>query len=187
MAADARRRGIQRRCPQGAGLSSNEEGVRVFNCNVRRALPAETEMLFSHLLHNDLSVLDLLTADYTFLNEPLAKFYGIDGVDGDKMRKATFFEERPSRRYPDARQHSAGRLPTPPSTSPVKRGLFVLENLLGNSRSPRRPPNVPPLDSSATGSRRKLTLRQLMEVHRRDVLCVVPCSHGSDRAGAGIV
>jgi hypothetical protein len=116
-----------------------------------------------------LSVLDLLTANYTFLNEPLAKFYGIDGVDGDQMRKVTLSKD----------DHRGGILThgsillvtsNPTLTSPVKRGLFVLENLLGTP-APPPPPNVPPLDSSATGSRRKLTLRQLMEVHRRDALC----------------
>ena len=167
-------------------LSSREASYRVFNNAVRRGMREETETLFSHLLHNNLSVLDLLTADYTFLNEPLAKFYGIDGVDGDQMRKVNLSKD----------DHRGGILThgsillvtsNPTLTSPVKRGLFVLENLLGTP-APPPPPNVPPLDSRATGDRRKLTLRQLMEVHRRDAPCaVVPCPHGSDWFGAGRV
>ncbi len=151
------------------GLAKNESANRIFSRSVRKALREETETLFSHVLHEDLSVLDLLTAEYTFLNEPLAKFYGIEGVDGDQMRKVSLSND----------DHRGGILThgsillvtsNPTLTSPVKRGLFVLENLLGTPPPPP-PPNVPPLDSAATGSRRKLTLRQLMEVHRRDALC----------------
>ena len=89
----------------------------------RAALRQETETFFSHLLREDLSVLELLTADYTFLNEPLAKFYGIkdQDIDGDQMRKSHAFEKRSPQRHSDARQYPAVTS-NPTLTSPVKCG-----------------------------------------------------------------
>jgi mono/diheme cytochrome c family protein len=149
-------------------LKSTDEGNRIFNRNVRRAMKDETESMFAHLLKNHGSALDLLTADYTFLNETLAKFYGIHGVEGSEMRKVNLSKA-------DHRggilTHGSVALVTsnPTITSPVKRGLFVLENLLGTPPPPP-PPDVPPLES-AKGSSRRHTLRELMEAHRAKPLC----------------
>lgn len=151
------------------GSSSYEAGAKIFNQQVRRALSAETQLLFAHLVAEDRSVLDLLTADYSFLNAPLAKFYGISGVSGDKMRKV----QLPAGSHRGGVLTHAGILlvtSNPTLTSPVKRGLFVLENLLGTP-SPPPPPDVPPLPETGKGKGRKLTLRQLLEVHRQQPLC----------------
>jgi hypothetical protein len=164
-------------------LQKFEDGQRVFNRAVRKAMRLETELLFEHLLRKDLSVLEMLTADYTFLNEPLAEFYGIDGVDGDKMRLVPL--------TPGA--HRGGLLTqgsflvvtsNPTITSPVKRGLFVLDNLLGTP-APPPPPNVPPFDEKAVGRGRKLTLRELMERHRKDALCA-SCHSRMDPIGLSL-
>jgi len=151
------------------GIAKGESADKVFGRQLRRAMREETELLFAELLKNDESLLDLLTADYTFLNEPLAKFYGIKGVEGDKMRKVQL---APSSHRGGILTHGSFLLVTsnPTLTSPVKRGLFVLDNLLGTPPPPP-PPNVPPLEASSPGGKRKLPLRQLLEQHRRDALC----------------
>jgi hypothetical protein len=129
----------------------------------------ETELLFAHLLRDNASALELLTADYTFVNEPLARFYGLPEVDGTQMRKVSLAAD----------SHRGGLLShgsflvvtsNPSRTSPVKRGLFVLENLLGTP-TPPPPPGVPPLAESKDAKGKKLTMRQMMEVHRADALC----------------
>jgi mono/diheme cytochrome c family protein len=151
------------------GLPTRDASVRVFNSAVRRALRQETEMLFAHVLRSRASALDLLTADYTFLNEPLAKFYGIEGVDGDKMRQVNLAKD--GHRGGILTQASVLLVTSNPThTSPVKRGLFVLENLLG-SPPPPPPANVPPLDVKSVRKGGRPLLRTLLEEHRRDPLC----------------
>jgi mono/diheme cytochrome c family protein len=151
------------------GVKSTDQANRVFSRVVRRAMREETELLFGHLLRENASALDLLTADYTFVNEPLAKFYDLPEVDGNQMRKVSL----------SADSHRGGILShgsflivtsNPARTSPVKRGLFVLENLLGTP-TPPPPPNVPQLDDARKRKGKKLTMRQIMEAHRRDPLC----------------
>ncbi|HEY5312453.1 MAG TPA: DUF1592 domain-containing protein [Pirellulales bacterium] len=151
------------------GLPTYDSSARVFNRVVRRALRQETELLFAHVLHSRASALDLLTADYTFLNEPLAKFYGIDGVEGDKMRQVSLAKDG---HRGGILTHGSVLLVTsnPTVTSPVKRGLFVLENLLG-SPPPPPPANVPPLDVKSFRKGGRPLLRTLLEEHRRDALC----------------
>jgi hypothetical protein len=150
------------------GYRSRTDIGRLFNDRVRRSMREETELLFAHLVQENRSVLDLLTADYTFLNESLARFYGIDDVEGDEMRKVELPED----------SHRSGILThasflivtsNPTRTSPVKRGLFVLDNLLGLP-APPPPPDVPPLERTRTrGS--GLTMREAMARHREDPLC----------------
>ncbi|HEX4130946.1 MAG TPA: DUF1592 domain-containing protein [Pirellulales bacterium] len=150
-------------------IKSSDDANKIFNRNVRRAFTQETELLFAHLLRENRSARELLTADYTFLNEPLARFYGIDGVKGFQMRKVPLSKD----------DHRGGILThgsillvtsNPTLTSPVKRGLFVLDNLLGTPSAPP-PPDVPPLPEGSPGKGRKHTLRELMEVHREKPLC----------------
>jgi len=148
----------------------DDEANKIFTYRARQDMRDETWMLFEHILKENRSTLEFLTADYTFLNEPLAKLYGIEGVKGNEMRKVTL--------GPDS--HRGGVLTqgtflvitsNPTRTSPVKRGLFVLENLLGTP-APPAPEDVPPLeDSSKKGKNKDLTMRQLMEVHRENSLC----------------
>ena len=138
--------------------------------NLRRAMREETELFFGSVVREDRSVLDLIDSDYTFLNEPLAKHYGIAGVDGREMRRV----ELPG-------GHVRGGLLTqgtvlvvtsnPTRTSPVKRGLFILENVLGTPPPPP-PADVPELEAAQKEfPDREPTLRELMEAHRSNALC----------------
>jgi hypothetical protein len=147
----------------------NEEAYKIFNQRLRQAMRDETEMLFDHLLKENRPALDLLTADYSFLNEQLAAFYGIPGVKGTEMRKVPLPPE--SHRAGGILTHGATLVVTsnPTRTSPVKRGLFILENILGTP-TPPAPPNVPDLEQSKKAGK-KLTMRELMVVHREKPLC----------------
>lgn len=138
-----------------------------FDDNLRQAFQRETEMLFESVLHENRSVLDLLTANYTFVNERLAKHYGIPGVYGPDFRRVPV----PS----DARRGLLGQgsflLVTSNAnrTSPVQRGKWVLENLLG-SPPPLPPPNVPPLKENAGGTT-ATSVRDRMQEHRANAVC----------------
>ena len=150
-------------------LRRNEDADKVFNGGIRRAMRQETEMLFGHLVRENRPLTELLSSDYTFLNEPLANFYEIPGVKGREMRKVTLPKD--SHRG-SVLTHGSLLLVTsnPTRTSPVKRGLFVLENLLG-SPAPPAPPNVPTLESIKQNSAEFLTMRQTMEIHREKPIC----------------
>ncbi len=138
-----------------------------FDDNLRQAFQKETEMLFESVVHEDRSVLDLLNADYTFVNERLARHYGIPGVYGPDFRRVP----APS----EARRGLLGQgsflLVTSNAnrTSPVQRGKWVLENLLG-SPPPLPPPNVPPLKENS-GSAAASSVRERMEQHRANPVC----------------
>jgi cytochrome c551/c552 len=149
--------------------SSNPDGREFpdFDDNLRQAFQRETEMLFESILHEDRSVLDLLNADYTFVNERLAKHYGIANVYGPDFRRV----QVPN----DARRGLLGQgsmlLVTSNAnrTSPVQRGKWILQNLLG-SPPPLPPPNVPPLKESSEQAR-ATSVRERMEQHRANPTC----------------
>jgi hypothetical protein len=149
--------------------SSNPDGREFpdFDDNLRQAFQRETEMLFESIQHEDRSVLDLLDADYTFVNERLAKHYGIPNIYGPDFRRVPV----PS----DARRGLLGQgsllLVTSNAnrTSPVQRGKWVLQNLLA-SPPPLPPPNVPPLKESAEQAR-ATSVRERMEQHRANPVC----------------
>src|SRR5262249_46438084 len=138
-----------------------------FDDNLRQAFQRETEMLFESVLREDRSVLDLLDADYTFVNERLAKHYGIAHVYGPDFRRVS----APS----DARRGLLGQgsmlLVTSNAnrTSPVQRGKWILENLLG-SPPPLPPPNVPPLKENST-SEAVTSVRERMQQPRAKAVC----------------
>ena len=138
-----------------------------FDENLREAFQKETELFFESMLREDRSVLDLLRADYTFVNERLARHYGIANVYGNRFRRVTLTDE--NRRG----LLGQGSILTVTSianrTSPVLRGKWVLENLLGTP-PPEPPPNVPPLKEKAEGGK-DLTMRQQMEAHRANAVC----------------
>ena len=137
--------------------------------DLRRAMRDETEMLFSHLLKEDRSLLELVNADYTFLNEKLAKYYGIEGVQGNEMRLVKLPEGSP--RGGVLTQGTVLAITSNPDrTSPVKRGLFILENILGTPPPPP-PPDVPTLEESANKLGKSPTLREQLELHRAEPLC----------------
>ena len=138
-----------------------------FDNNLRDAFQKETELFVESQLREDRSVTELLTANYTFLNERLAQHYGIPGVYGSHFRRVT---------YPDRARGGLlghGSLLTVTSyadrTSPVMRGKWVLENILGTPPPPP-PADVPALDESAGGDQPQST-RQRMERHRRNPVC----------------
>src|SRR5262245_6708030 len=137
---------------------------------LRRAMRDETERSFAYVMREDRSVLELIDSDYAFLNERLARHYGITNVLGPEMRRVTLSDESP--RGGVLTQGSMLIVTSNPTrTSPVKRGLFILENILGTPPPPP-PANVPPLEASEKGfSGREPTLKELLELHRDKPLC----------------
>jgi mono/diheme cytochrome c family protein len=132
------------------------------------ALQRETEIFFDHLVRNDRPVLELLTADYSFVNERVARHYGIANVAGPNFRRVTLPAERRG-----LLGHGSILALTSNSdrTSPVQRGKWVMEVLLG-SPPPAPPPNVPSLDETkATGDGKFLSVRERMEEHRKNPAC----------------
>ncbi len=141
-----------------------------FDSDTRAAMQAETQMLFEHVVREDRSVLDLIDSNYTFVNEKLAELYGIEGVAGEEMRRV----ELPAG-SPRGGVLTQGTMlvvtSNPTRTSPVKRGLFILENILGLP-APPAPANVPELEASAEKfAGREPPLRELLAAHRESALC----------------
>ena len=144
-----------------------------FDDNLRQALRRETELLFASLVAEDRSVLDLLTADYTFVNERLARHYGIPGVSGSRFRRVALGEAHDARRGLLGKGGILTVSSQPGRTSPVQRGKWVLQNLLG-VLPPDPPPDVPDLPPPAddpAGNAREPTMREKMEAHRGNPAC----------------
>jgi hypothetical protein len=139
-----------------------------FDDNLRRAFEQETELFFASVMRENRNVLDLMDADYTFVNERLAKHYNIPGIYGSHYRRVTLTDE--------ARRGLLGKgailmvTSHTDRTSPVVRGKWVLDNLLG-APPPPMPANVPPLDENGQQAGRVLTMRERMEQHRRNPVC----------------
>ncbi|MHA3772734.1 DUF1592 domain-containing protein [Verrucomicrobiota bacterium sgz303538] len=145
------------------------------------AMERETEMLFGTIMREDRSVLEFLSADYTFVNERLADHYKIDGVEGDAFVKVKLPPNRPGGILGQGSFLTLTSNPT--RTSPVKRGKYVLENLLGTPPPPP-PPDVPDLND-AKHAELTGTLRQRMEQHRKDPTCA-SCHARMDPIGFGM-
>ena len=148
-------------------LVPDENRFPDFGEALRRAMQRETELFVESVLREDRSALDLLTADYTFVNERLARHYDIPNVYGSHFRRVAL---------PDAARrgllgHGSILAATayPTRTSPVLRGKWVLENLLGTP-PPLPPPDVPSLEET-TGEGRPLSMREAMEQHRANPVC----------------
>ncbi len=152
--------------------------------SLRNAMRQETEMMFDYVIDENRSLLELIDADYTFLNERLARHYNIDGVQGREMRRVELAEDSP--RGGILTQGTFLIVTSNPDrTSPVKRGLFVLENLLGTPPPPP-PPNIPSLEDSLDGRDPKsLSLRETLEIHRQDAACA-GCHNRMDPLGLGL-
>ena len=143
------------------------ERFPMFDDGLRQAMRRETELFLDNIVRNDGSVLELLDANYTFLNERLARFYGIGGVSGPEFRRVDVGgTERGGGILAHASVLTVSSYST--RTSPVLRGKWILENLL-NAPPPAPPPGVPPLDDTKTGQ--SGTLRQQMEEHRKNPVC----------------
>lgn len=140
-----------------------------FDGDTRKAMRSETEMVVSYIVKGDRSVLELVDSNYTFLNESLAKVYGIAGVSGKAMRYVALPEG--SFRGGVLTEGSVLTVTSNPTrTSPVKRGQFILENILGTP-SPPPPPNIPPLEDAKPPGQPDPTLREMLAVHRSNKLC----------------
>ena len=157
--------------------------------DLRRALRQETEMAFAHVVHGDRNVLELIDADYTFLNERLARHYGLTNwvgtnFTGSDMRLVTLPKDDP--RGGVLTDGSVLIVTSNPTrTSPVKRGLFVLDNILGTPPPPP-PPNIPNLeDSEKAVEGHKPTLRETLEIHRGKPLCS-SCHNRMDPLGLAL-
>jgi mono/diheme cytochrome c family protein len=155
-------RNLKNQIPDSVGFPN-------FDDNLRQAFLRETELFVQSVVRENRSVLDLMTADYTFVNERLAKHYGYPNVYGSEFRRVT---------HPDERRRGLlgqGSVLTVTShadrTSPVARGKWVLDNLLG-AAPPLPPVNVPPLpDDEKSGRARVLSAREKIETHRASPAC----------------
>ena len=138
-----------------------------FDEALRRALRQETELFFESIIREDRSALDLLTANYTFVNERLAKHYGISNIYGSHFRRITLPPDSP--RGGLLGQGSILAVTAYATrTSPVVRGKWILENILGTPPPPP-PPNVPPLSEEKSDA--VLSMRERMVEHRRNPVC----------------
>ena len=148
-------------------IQPDPKTFREWSRDLALAMERETELLFTHIMREDRPITELLGADYTFVNERLARIYGIDGVEGEAFVKVAV----PARRPGGILGHGSFLALTsnPTRTSPVKRGKFVLENILGTPPPPA-PPNVPDLNDPKRAEL-KGTLRQKLEQHRKDAIC----------------
>jgi hypothetical protein len=152
-----------------------------FDDNLREALRTELELFFQSIVREDHSVLDLMNADYTFVNERLARHYGMPNVYGTQFRRVTLTDE--------ARRGLLGKgallmvTSHPNRTSPVQRGKWVLENILGTPPPP--PPDVVPPFKEDTEAARPQSVRERMEQHRRNPTCA-NCHRMIDPAGLAL-
>ncbi len=152
-----------------------------FDDALRGDMLRETELFFGAVVQEDRSVLDFLDADYTFLNEHLARHYGITGVHGDEFRRVQLPDGRRGGVVTQASVLTVTSNPT--RTSPVKRGKWILEVLLG-APPPPPPPNVPELNDKPSAVLSG-TLRQRMEQHRANPSCAA-CHQRMDPLGFGL-
>ena len=152
-------------------LDKIQPDVRVapdFDEQLKRSMHKETELFFDHLVRNDRPLLELFTADYTIANERLARHYGIPGVAGSRFRKVKYVN--PERRGVLGHGSVLTLTSHAGRTSPVLRGKWVMEVLLGTPPPPP-PPDVPELEEEAVEDGRFLTVRERMEMHRANPAC----------------
>lgn len=149
-----------------AGANPDMRAYPGFDDNLRQAFRTETEMFLDHVFRTDASILELLGANYTFVNERLAKHYGIPHVYGSHFRRVTAPNRGGLLRH--------GSILTVTSyatrTSPVVRGKWVMENLLG-AAPPPPPPNIPVLTEKRSTAGANLTMRERISEHRRNPAC----------------
>jgi hypothetical protein len=139
-----------------------------FDENLREAMQKETELFVASQVREDRSVADLISANYTFVNDRLAEHYGIPNVHGSHFRRFTFADERRGGLLGQASILMATSYPN--RTSPTQRGLWVLDSLLG-APPPPPPPNVPSLPEDTGEHGRVSTMRERMDQHRTNPVC----------------
>jgi len=152
-----------------------------FDDSLRQSMRRETELFLDNIVRSDGSVLDILNANYTFVDERLARFYGIPGIRGPEFRRVDMSAtERGGGVLAQASILTISSYAT--RTSPVLRGKWILENLL-NAPPPPPPPSVPALDDTKVGQ--SASLRQQMEAHRASPVCAT-CHSKMDPLGFGL-
>ncbi|HEY1336373.1 MAG TPA: DUF1592 domain-containing protein [Bryobacteraceae bacterium] len=151
-----------------------------WNAELRDDMKTETRMFFEYILRENRPLGEFLNARYTFLNERLAKFYGIAGVTGPEFRKVELTSEERGGILTQASVLTVSSYPT--RTSVVLRGKYILQNIFDDAPPPP-PADVPPLDEEAVG--KSASLRQQMEVHRADPACA-SCHNKMDPLGFGL-
>ena len=151
---------------------------------LKRAMQQETEEYFKYIIEEDRNLVELLDSNYTFLNELLAKHYGIEGVKGSKTRKVQLPPDSP--RGGILTQGTILAFTSNPTrTSPVKRGVFILENILGTPPAPP-PPNIPALEDVASKEKiATMSLRETLALHREEPLCS-SCHNRMDPLGLAL-
>jgi len=165
------------------GLPTKREASLAFDVRLREDMKKETNMLFDFILRKGRPAEELISARYTFLNERLAKYYGIGGVVGEEFVPVDL-TEHPERG--GILTHGSYLIVSsnPTRTSPVKRGLFVLDNLLG-SPAPPAPADVPQLEEAAKATGGTPTMREMMVEHRKNPDCKA-CHARMDPIGLGL-
>lgn len=163
-----------------ADVRPNPDVFKDFDDSLRTAMSKETVLLFNTIVKEDRSIEEFLSADFTFVNGRLAKHYGIEGVNGDEFVRVSL---QGSQRSGVLTHASILTLTSNPGrTSPVKRGKWILENILGEAPPPA-PPGVPALEES-TKDVSGLSLRERLELHRKDAGCA-SCHKAMDPLGMG--
>lgn len=165
-------------------IQPDHEMFPSFNETLRRSMIDEAWSFFDHIVRDDRSILELVDADYTYLNEPLAKHYGIKGVSGDQMRRVQLKDSNRGGVMTMAGVLTITSHPT--RTSAVKRGKWILDEVLG-APPPPPPPNVPELNEASKNrpDAKTLSLRQRLELHRADPQCF-GCHKRMDVLGLGL-
>ena len=158
--------------------SPDLEAFPDFDDNLRQSMKEETSLFFNSIVREDRSVVDLLNADYTFVNERLARHYGIPNVYGSQFRRVTVANE--ARRGLLGQASVLAVTSYPNRTSPVERGKWVLTNLMGVPPQPP-PPNIPVLEDANVNGK-VLSLRERMEKHRASPVCA-GCHKAMDPIG----
>jgi hypothetical protein len=162
-------------------LAAAQPEGREFDDNLRQAFEQEAKLMFTSVMREDRNVLELLDANYTFANERLARHYGIEGVAGDHFRRVSLPEDSPRRGL-----LGKGAVLTVTSvanrTSPVIRGAWVLENILGIPPSPPPPGVENNLDAAVA---KPTTLRERLTQHREDKVCA-SCHNVMDPIGLAL-
>src|SRR6185295_14319495 len=152
-------------------MQPNSEEFPDFDDNLRQAFEREASLFFASIVHEDRSVLDLMTADYTYLNERLAQHYRVPNVYGSHFRRVKLTPGKDDARFGLLGKGAVLMVTSHVDrTSPVVRGKWVLENLL-SAPVPPMANNVPPLNEDPNRGGRILTMRERMEEHRRNPVC----------------
>jgi hypothetical protein len=154
-------------------MTPNTDLFPQFDESLREAFQRETELFFESIVREDRSIKDLLTADYTFVDERLAKHYGIPNVYGSQFQRVTLGPDLDVRRGLLGKGALLTITSQPTRTSPVARGQYFLQTFLGVTppQPPLDVPVIPPRKDDATGNSKEPSMRQRMEQHRADPGC----------------